>query len=307
VHTPDPDTTADRAASTLEGDLAAPRLPWPRPGSSLALALRATPASRRALTGLWLNWWHDTARIPLSIEDVGVAEAKLAWWMGAVGEAAAGQAQHPLLRAMTQAAGPIPDALPPWDWWQDQLQALQGLLHQNRWMDEPTLARHVAQSTGNAAACVAWLQGARDAATLDAARLWGQALRRHHMMARLGQDARSGWVHVPVDTLQRFEVKAHQLVKPQRGQTPEGWGPLLVHLHAQAARASQQARDATGALPASQRQLLRPLAVLDAVLGAQSQTVSRQGDAVLFERLTLTPWRKSWLAQQQAWRLWWGA
>ncbi len=305
VHHPEKFSAPEGAPAATQGEAITRAAVWPRPGSSLALALRSIPEQRRDLSHHWLKWWHETARIPLTIEDVGVAETKLLWWMGAVAEAAAGQAQHPLLQAMTQASSADADALPPWAWWQEQLQALQALLHQNRWMDEATLARHVAQTTGNAAACLAWLQGAREAPTLDAARLWGLALRRHHMLARLGQDARAGWVHVPVDTLQRFEVKAHQLVKPQRGQTPAGWAPLLAHLHAQALQASQQARQATRALPSRQKQLLRPLAVWDAMLAAQSLAVSRQGDTVLFERLTLTPLRKSWLTQQQAWRLWW--
>jgi phytoene synthase len=273
----------------------------------MALALRAVPAERRELSAIWLTWWHETARIPLTIEDIGVAQAKLGWWAGAVQEAAAGASAHPTLKAMLLANAGEPDAAPPWPMWLDQLQALQDLLQQNRWMDEASLTRHLQRSTAQAAAGLAWLQGARADATLDAARLWGLALRRHHMLARLGQDARAGWVHVPVDTLQRFEVKAHQLVKPQTGQTPPGWGALLAHLHQQADEAGSLARAATRALPARERQHLRPLAVLGAIYAAQSRAVLASGDAVLFQRLTLTPLRKSWEAQKQAWRLWWGA
>lgn len=273
----------------------------------MALALRAMPAERRELSAIWLTWWHETARIPLTIDDMGVAQAKLSWWASAVHEAAAGGAAHPFLQAMCRANATEPGTAPPWPLWLDQLQALQDLLQQNRWMDEASLARHIQRGTAQGAAGLAWLQGARAEATLDAARLWGQALRRHHMLGRLGQDARAGWVHVPVDTLQRFDVKAHQLVKPQAGQTPAGWAALLAHLHQQADEAGAQARAATRALPTRERQHLRPLAVLGAICAAQSSVVADSGDAVLFQRLTLTPLRKSWEAQKQVWRLWWGA
>jgi phytoene synthase len=270
--------------------------------------MRAMPADTRAISAIWLSWWHETARIPLTIEDIGVAQTKLSWWASAIQEAATtGDAAHPLLQAMCRANGHEAGTSPPWPMWQDQLQALQDLLQQNRWMDEASLAHHLQRSTAQAAAGLTWLQGARAEATLDAARLWGMALRRHHMLARLGQDARAGWVHVPVDTLQRFEVKAHQLVKPQPGQTPAGWPALLAHLRQQADDAIAQARAATRALPARERQRLRPLAVLGAIYAAQTRVVANSGDAVLFQRLMLTPLRKSWEAQKQAWRLWWGA
>ncbi len=280
--------------------------PWPVPGSSLDWSLRVAPPAKRPLLLLWLTWWHETARIPLTIADIGVAQAKLAWWSSALTEAQQGQSPHPVLQDLITRAGG-PDALPPWAWWQDQLAALQDYLQQNRWMDEASRARHIARSTAQAAASAAWLLGARDPDELAAARLWGEAIRRLHMLARLGQDARAGWVHVPIDVLQRFEVKAHQLVKPQRDPLPTGWPALLAHLHGEAQASVQAARQATRALPRSARLRLRPLAILGAIQAAQGQAVAQAGGTVLFERITLTPMRKAWAAQTQAWRLWWGA
>src|SRR3989344_21632 len=54
---------------------------FPRPGSSLAHALRLTAATHRPALACWLNWWHETARIPLDVHDAGVAETKLRWWV----------------------------------------------------------------------------------------------------------------------------------------------------------------------------------------------------------------------------------
>lgn len=305
VHEPIPHD-APPGAPTAPALPPAPAGPWPRPGSSLDWCLRVTPEPHRPLLSLWLRWWHETARIPLDIEDIGVAEAKLSWWSGALAEAMQGEAQHPVLHELLARADGT-DELPPWAWWQDQLAALMAYLQQNRWMDEATLTRHIRDSTAQATAGAAWLLGARSEPELHAARLWGVAIRRHHMLARLGQDARAGWVHVPIDVLQRFDVKAHQLVKPQRAQLPPGWPALLAHLHGEAQAAVLAARQATQLLPRAARLRLRPLAILGAIQAAQGQAVANAGDTVLFERITLTPLRKGWAAQTQAWRLWWGA
>lgn len=295
----DPSNVPPAATASAEAD-------WPHAATSLSLALRATPAERRASLRLWLRWWHETARIPLTIDDIGVAEAKLAWWLQAIADAQQHAPQHPLLQGLKAALGD--EANPPlWAHMATQVQALLGYLHQNRWMNEASLARHVTATTGQAAQGAAWLLGARDAASLAAAQAWGEAIRRHHLLARLGQDARAGWVHVPIDVLQRFDVKAHQLVKPTPGQVPAGLPGLLAHLHAQADTATQAARVATRALPRSARQTLRPLAVLGAVQAAQGRAVAQSPEVVLFERVALTPLAKSWAAQQQVWRLLWSA
>jgi 15-cis-phytoene synthase len=305
VHAPEP-SDVPPGMSTEPSPRPAPQAPWPVPGSSLDWSLRVAPPDKRPLLLLWLTWWHETARIPLTIADIGVAQAKLAWWSGALTEASQGRAPHPVLQELISRAGGA-DKLPPWGWWQDQLTALQDYLQQNRWMDEASRAHHIGRSTAQAAAGAAWLLGTRSEDELDAARQWGQAIRRLHMLARLGQDARAGWVHVPIDVLQRFEVKAHQLVKPQRDQLPPGWPALLAHLHGEAQASVQAARQATRALPRAARLRLRPLAILGAIHAAQGQAVAMAGATVLFERITLTPLRKAWAAQTQAWRLWWGA
>ena len=279
---------------------------WPAPGSSLAICLSTVPPLQRERVHTWLKWWHETARIPLDILDIGVAETKLAWWVNALNEAAQqGQAQHPILQTLLSSSAP--GDLPPWPMWLTQLQAQLDYLHQNRWMDEAALSHHLATTTGEAAACVAWLLGVHDEAGLAAARAWGIGIRRCHQLARLGQDARAGWVHVPIDTLQRFDVKAHQLVKPQAGQLPDGWPALLAHQHGLAREAINAARAATRALDSHTRQRLRPIAALGAIMATQADAVAQAGGTVLFERLRLTPLRKAWAAQRQAWRLWFGA
>lgn len=274
---------------------------FPRPGSGLAHALRLTPSSHRPALACWLNWWHETARIPLDVHDQGVAETKLRWWMSELQSAGNGQPNHPLMRERFALTLPHGSSWPEPALWLGQLEGLIQLAHQNRWMDDALFARHAQQTTGRACEGAACLLGADSDAARHAARLLGVGLRMSHRLSRIGQDARTGWVMVGIDLLQTHDVKAHQLVKPMPGQTPPGWAPLLQDL---AQRARQPLSEALGQirqLPAAQARALRPLVLLANLALTQVEVVVAAGDTVLHQRLLLTAWRKAWMAQRTSW------
>ena len=274
---------------------------FPRPGSSLAHALRLTAATHRPALACWLNWWHETARIPLDVHDAGVAETKLRWWVNELQATEQGHPNHPLMRE--RAALPLPPGAswPEAPVWRAQVVGLIQLVHQNRWMDEAHFAHHAQQTTGLACEGAARLLGADSEPALQAARLLGFGLRMGHRLARLGQDARAGWVMVGIDLLQTHDVKAHQLVKPVQGQTPPGWTPLLADLAQRARQPLQDALAQIRRLPTAQARALRPLVLLGHLALMQVDVVAAAGDAVLHQRLLPTPWRKAWIAQRVAW------
>lgn len=274
---------------------------FPRPGSGLAHALRLTAASHRPALACWLNWWHETARIPLDVHDPGVAETKLRWWLNELQAADQGRPNHPLMRERTGLTLPPGASWPQASTWLSQLEGLIQLVHQNRWMDEAHLVHHAGQTTGLACEGAARLLGAHSEPALGAARLLGTGLRLSHRLARLGQDARAGWVMVGIDLLQTHDVKAHQLVKPVLGQTPPGWPALLQDLAQRARQPLTESLAQIRQLPAPQARALRPLALLAHLALAQTEVVAAAGDAVLHQRLLLTPWRKAWIAQRVAW------
>lgn len=275
---------------------------FPRAGTSLYYALAATPTRQREALRLWLQWWHETAQIPLRVNDPGVAETKLRWWQQALRDASQGQAHHPILKALLKPGAVTPPGqLPPWPHWQSQLEGLIALIHQNRWLDEGSLQRHAQLTTGAACEGAAYLLGTHDEAALAVARQFGWGLRLAHQLSRLGMDARSGWVNVAIDVLQTHDVRAHQLSKPDAANTPEGWSALLAHLHQQASSKLMAALHDCRALPARQAKTLQPLVVLAHIQLSQIAAVARQGDRVLHERIVLTPLRKWWISQQVRW------
>ncbi len=278
-----------------------PQPSFPRAGSSLAHALRLTTLAHRPALSCWANWWHETARIPLDVHDPGVAETKLRWWINELRTTEEGQPNHPLMRERVRLTLPQNASWPAAPLWLNQVEGLIQLVHQNRWMDEAHFVHHARQTTGLACEGAACLLGADSEPAREAARLLGVGLRMSHRLARLGQDARAGWVMVGIDLLQKHDVKAHQLTKPVPAQTPPGWTPLLADL---ASRARAPLEDALGQikrLPSEQARALRPLVLLAHLALAQVEVVAAAGDAVLHQRLLLTPWRKAWIAQRVAW------
>ncbi|MGC4060552.1 MAG: squalene/phytoene synthase family protein [Aquabacterium sp.] len=277
---------------------------FPRYGSSLHYVLSITPNAQRSSLKLWLQWWHETACVPLNVNDPGVAETKLRWWQQAVHDAAHGRTQHPLLKALlADGAIAAPGRLPDWPIWQSQLDGLITLIHQTRWLDEASLQRHASMTTGAACEGASCILGAPSDAARCAARQIGLGVRLAHQLARLGQDARAGWVNVAIDVLQQHQVRAHQLSKPAAAQVPEGWSGLVAHLHAQASGALQEGLAQRRHLPRDEAQALKPLVALAHVHLQQIDAVISQGDRILHERIVLTPLRKWWISQRVRWGL----
>lgn len=275
--------------------------PFPRPGCSLAHAARLVPLSHRPALTCWLNWWHETARIPLDVQDPGVAETKLRWWLHELQSAEQGQPSHPLLRERMSMSLPSGARWPEAASWRAQVEGLVQLVHQNRWMDESHVVRHAQQTTGLACQGAAGLLGVESDAGRQAATQLGTGLRLAHRLARLGQDARAGWVMVGIDLLQAHDVKAHQLVRPVSGQTPPGWAPLLADLAQRARQPLRASLEEIRSLPREEARALRPLVLLGHLALTQVDVVASAGDSVLHERLLPTPWRKAWVAQRVAW------
>lgn len=276
----------------------------PALGTSLYYALRCAPQPQRVSLTVWLQWWHEIAQIPLNVSDPGVAETKLRWWTHELQSCRQGQASHPITKALSnslQGTDVASDRV--WQLALEQVNALIDLVHQTRWMDQATLRRHQMGSTGAATEAAALLLGVSSAHGASWARQLGVGLRQSHQLARLGQDARAGWVHVPIDVLQNHDVRAHQISKPQPGQTPPSWPGLLGHLVLLAQTDLQQALAGIRALPSPERRAFKPLIALAHMHLGLLEALGASGDTVLHQRLMLTPLRKWWITQKVRWGL----
>lgn len=276
-------------------------VPLPRPGSSLHLALLSTGTARPRLHA-WVRWWHEVSRIPYEVSDPAVADRKLAWWAQAIADAFRQPPQHPLLRELLMPDGQHdPGAAPPMDLWLQQIEGLQVLTQQTRWMDEKTLVRHMKATTGSACEGAVLMAGSTQLATQALARRAGVALRRVHILARLGQDARQGWLHIPIDVLQRHGVRAHELLNPVQA-LPDDVIRGLFKAWADQARAEIEAiRQEARALSGDERRAWRPMSILLRLALVLLSDLEKAGYPVLRQRLVVGHWRKLWAAQRERW------
>lgn len=283
-------------ASTTTSHTSSARAPQPPEGSSLYYAWRLVPTRRQAALRAWWQWWHEISSIPFDVQDPGVAETKLRWWLQEVQQATQGQAQHPTTQYLfSKAPRDVLMAHP--EWLTTQIEGQIQLVHQTRWLDEASLKRHIEHTTSQACVAAAALLGATTPEAWTAAKQLGQGIRQAHQLARLGQDARAGWVHVPIDVLQQHDVKAHELTKPAPQAGPN-WPKLRTHLCEQATQHIRAGLQGIRALPRRQRRALVPLIALAHMQLGLLDVINAGNDRILHERLLLTPVRKWWIAAQ---------
>ena len=248
------------------------------------------PERRRAITALYA-YCREVDDVVDEMHDVGVAQAKLAWWAEEVTRLFAGEPQHPVTRALAPHVVPFGirrDSL---------LLVLEGMamdLRQNRYLDYPSLARYCHRVAGVVGEMSAGIFGVTDERTLEYARSLGLALQLTNILRDVGEDARRGRVYLPLEDLQRHGVRVADLIA---GRYVDGYLPLM-QFEAQRARAAY-AR-ALAALPAADRRAQRPGLIMGAIYATLLDEIERDGFRVLHQRVALTPLRKLWIA----WRTW---
>jgi phytoene synthase len=260
-------------------------------GSSFYYSFLFLPAARRrAITALYA-YCREIDDAVDEASDPSVAQAKLGWWSSEIERLFARDPQHPVTRALAPHVDSFGIRR------EQLLQVLDGMrmdLTQTRYLDFTALARYCHLVAGVVGELSAGIFGATDARTMEYARKLGLALQLINIVRDVGEDARRGRIYIPVDELQRFGVKAADLLNARYA---DGYLPLMKF---QARRARALHREALAALPAADRSAQRPGLIMAAIYVALLDELERDGFPVLHQRVSLTPLRKLWIA----WRTW---
>ena len=99
-----------------------------------------------------------------------------------------------------------------------------------------------------------------------------------------------GRIYLPIDELQRFEVKAHEIT--QRDYS-ERFAALMKF---QAERAHRVYDEAMALLPAADRRSQKPGLMMASIYRTLLREIEADNFRVLHQRTSLTPLRKFWLA-----------
>ena len=260
-------------------------------GSSFYYAFLFLPPSRRAAITAFYAFCREVDDVVDETLEPSVAAAKLQWWRQEVTQAFNGQPSHPAMNALMPLAprfGIAPAHL---------LAVIEGCqtdLDQTRFLDYPALQRYCHLVAGVVGEVAANIFGRTEAATVQYAHRLGLAMQLTNIIRDVGDDARRGRIYLPLSELQRFDVKAHELLKRE---APWGYSDrfqALMRFQAERAHAAFEA--AMQLLPPADRAAQKPGLMMANIYRTLLREIESQGFAVLHQRTSLTPLRKLWIA-----------
>jgi 15-cis-phytoene synthase len=179
-------------------------------GSSFYYAFLFLPKPKRAAITAFYGFCREVDDVVDDIVDFGVAATKLAWWQSEVAKAFAGQPSHPVMKALMPLANDYHIE-------QRHLQAViegcQMDLAQTRYLDYPGLQRYCHLVAGVVGEVAANIFGQTQPQTIAYAHKLGEALQLTNIIRDVGEDALRGRIYLPINELQQFDVKAHEILQ----------------------------------------------------------------------------------------------
>ena len=256
-------------------------------GSSFYYAFLFLPRPRRAAITAFYAFCREVDDVVDDMVDPTVAATKLAWWQAEVGKAFAGNASHPVMKALMPLVGDFGIE-------QQHLKAIiegcQMDLAQTRYLDFAALQRYCHLVAGVVGEVAARIFGQTQPQTTGYAHTLGQALQLTNILRDVGEDALRGRIYLPVNELQQFDVKAHEILKRTYSER------FTALMKFQAIRAHQLYDDAFAMLPAADRRAQKPGLMMASIYRTLLSEIERDNFQVLHQRVSLTPLRKFWLA-----------
>ena len=260
-------------------------------GSSFYYAFLCLPRQRRAAITAFYAFCREVDDVVDDATDTGVAATKLAWWRTEVARAFEGQPSHPVMRALMPLAADYRIE-------QRHLMAIvdgcQIDLEQTRYLDFVALQRYCHLVAGIVGEVAANIFGQTSADTTAYAHRLGLALQLTNIIRDVGEDAMRGRIYLPVNELQQFDVKAHEILKRQ--ETDEFRQRFVALMRFQAERAHRCYDEALALLPAQDRRSQKPGLMMGSIYRDLLREIERDDFRVLRQRVSLTPLRKLWLA-----------
>jgi phytoene synthase len=256
-------------------------------GSSFYYAFLFLPKDRRAAITAFYAFCREVDDVVDEVNDPSVAAQKLAWWRGEVAQAFSGAPTHPVMKALMpwcETYGIESHHL---------LSVIEGCemdLVQTRYLDFHSLSRYchlVASVVGEVSSLIF---GSSSAQTTQYAHKLGLAFQLTNIIRDVGEDALRGRIYIPINDLQEFGVKAHEILQRVHSDRFE----RLMQF--QCDRAKSFYEEALATLPAQDKRAQKPGLMMASIYSQLLSEIEKSKFPVLRERVALTPLRKFWLA-----------
>ena len=256
-------------------------------GSSFYYAFLFLPAPRRSAITAFYAFCREIDDVVDDTADAGVAGSKLAWWQTEVAQAFAGRPSHPVLQALMPLAANFQIEQ------RHLLAVIEGCqmdLNQTRYLDYPGLQRYCHLVAGVVGEVAANIFGRTQEQTTHYAHKLGLALQLTNIIRDVGEDALRGRIYLPMNELQQFDVKAHEILKRSESDR------FIELMKFQTRRAHDLYDEALQLLPQADRRAQKPGLMMASIYRALLREIEHDQFRVLRQRTSLTPLRKMWLA-----------
>jgi 15-cis-phytoene synthase len=256
-------------------------------GSSFYYAFLFLPPPRRSAITAFYAFCREVDDVVDEIADAQLAATKLAWWRKEVAQSFGGSATHPVMKALLPVAADYSIRA------EHLLTVIDGCemdLNQSRYLDFPGLQSYCHKVAGIVGEVAANIFGQTDARTTAYAHKLGLAFQLTNIIRDVGEDAARGRIYLPVNELQQFDVKAHEVLKRVGSER------FVALMKFQTERALQTYDEALALLPEADRRAQKPGLMMASIYRTLLREIQAEGYQVLEHRVALTPLRKFWLA-----------
>jgi phytoene synthase len=268
-------------------------------GSGTYYAIRQSP---RQLRPLWMSLyaWRYTLERSWQNRDSYAARAKLLWWEDEMVNRFPDRPTHPLACALAECLqNQISNRI--------EVSIFSSLIHgylsrldQARLLSFEALQHDLDAVEGNFAALVANLSNLSASKPLDCdewARPLGRALALAKEIRDVGFHAQAGRIRLPVDELQRFRVRASDILTKHENDRETAFVAMMDF---QTTRAQEALTKALDNMPKAQRSRQIILRIKAKLASALLHEIRMTHYRVLNQRIALTPLRKFWIAWRTA-------
>lgn len=256
-------------------------------GSSFYYAFLFLPPQRRAAITAFYAFCREVDDVVDEVQDPSVAAQKLHWWQIEVQNSFAGNAQHPVMKALMPLTGEFGITA---QHLQDVIAGCQMDLNQTRYLDFAGLQRYCHLVAGVVGEVAARIFGQSQDETTHYAHQLGLAFQLTNIIRDVGEDALRGRIYLPVNELQQFEVSAKDILERRDSAAFQA---LMAF---QYERAQGLYAQALADLPAADWRSQKPGLMMASIYRTLLVEIQAAGFPVLRQRVALTPLRKFWLA-----------
>lgn len=256
-------------------------------GSSFYYAFLFLPPPKRSAITAFYAFCREIDDVVDEVTDTSVAQAKLGWWRTEVARLMQGDPTHPAMQALEA-------HLSNYRITSEHLNAvIDGCemdLTQNRYLDYANLQTYCHLVAGVVGEVAARIFGQSQPETTAYAHAMGQAFQLTNIIRDVGEDAMRGRIYLPINELQQFDVKAHEILNRQMSDR------FQALMRFQAERAHGLYDQALTLLPLGDYRSQKPGLMMANIYRSLLREIERDGFTVLDRRTSLTPLRKLWLA-----------